>query len=236
MPMQQLPLAMRLRDRAVFDSFVAGPNLEAVTSLQALAAGRATGVAWLSGPAGVGKSHLLQAACALAAKRGLTAAYLPLRQLLLLGPEALSGWQQTRLVALDEIESVAGELAWEQGLFTLYRESQERGAALIGAATEPPTRLPFALADLGSRFAAATLLPLRPLGEAEQREALRLRAHARGLDLPEETAVYLQRRFPRDLPTLYQLLDTIDDAALQAQRRLTVPFIRTVLKSEPPET
>ena len=83
---------------------------------------------------------------------------------------------------------------------------------------------------------AATLLPLRPLGEAEQREALRLRAHARGLDLPEETALYLQRRFPRDLPTLYQLLDTIDDAALQAQRRLTVPFIRAVLSPEPPES
>jgi DnaA family protein len=236
MPMQQLPLAMRLRERAVFESFVSGPNLEAVESLQAMAAGRGAGVVWLSGAAAAGKSHLLQAACALAVRCGLTAAYLPLRQLLPLGPEALSGWQQAHLMAIDEIESVAGELMWEQGLFTLYRESQERGAALIGAATEPPTRLPFSLPDLASRFAAATLLPLRPLGEAEQREALRLRAHARGLDLPEETALYLQRRFPRDLPTLYQLLDTIDDAALQAQRRLTVPFIRAVLSSEPPET
>ena len=83
--------------------------------------------------------------------------------------------------------------------------------------------------DLASRFAAATLLTLRPLDEADQREALRLRAHARGLDLPEETALYLQRRFPRDLPTLYQLLDTLDEAALAAQRRVTVPFIRSVL-------
>jgi DnaA family protein len=79
------------------------------------------------------------------------------------------------------------------------------------------------------------LLPLRPLDEGEQREALRLRARARGLELPEETALYLQRRFPRDLPTLYHLLDTIDEAALQAQRRLTVPFIRSVLTPEPPE-
>ena len=41
---------------------------------------------------------------------------------------------------------------------------------------------------------------------------------------------YLQRRFRRDLPTLYELLDAIDEAALQAQRRLTVPFIREVLR------
>jgi chromosomal replication initiation ATPase DnaA len=29
--------------------------------------------------------------------------------------------------------------------------------------------------------------------------------------------------------TLYELLDTLDEAALTAQRRLTVPFIREVL-------
>jgi DnaA family protein len=232
--MRQLPLAMRLRERAVFESFVTGPNQQPVQALRALADG-GSGVAWLYGPAGVGKSHLLQAACARAGLGGLAAAYLPLRQLRSLGAGALSGWQDRRLLAVDEVESIAGEHAWEQALFSLYLESQEHGAALIAAASEPPVRLPFGLADLGSRFAAATLLPLRPLAESEQREALRLRARARGLELPEETALYLQRRFPRDLPTLYQLLDTIDDAALRAQRRLTVPFIRSVLSPEPPQ-
>jgi DnaA family protein len=46
--------------------------------------------------------------------------------------------------------------------------------------------------------------------------------------------LYLQRRFRRDLPTLWGLLDAIDSAALQAQRRLTVPFIREVLGSSSP--
>jgi DnaA family protein len=158
-----------------------------------------------------------------------------LRQLHSLGPDTLTGWQQARVLALDELEVIAGEPAWEQALFGLYREAQERGATLIAAAAEPPLLLPFLLADLGSRFAAATVLPLRVLAEAEQREALRLRARARGLELPEETALYMQRRFPRDLPTLYQLLDTLDEAALQAQRRVTVPFIRSVLNAQPPE-
>ena len=50
-----------------------------------------------------------------------------------------------------------------------------------------------------------------------------------GWNCRRRRALYLQRRFRRDLPTLYELLDTIDEAALQAQRRLTVPFIRQVL-------
>jgi DnaA family protein len=229
MVMQQLPLAMRLRERAVFDSFVPGPNLEAVQHLRTIAQGSGAEVSWICGPSGVGKSHLLQAVCALAQHAGISAAYLPLSQLHSLGLGALEGWQEARVLALDELALIAGERDWEQRLFGLYREAQERGAALIAAAVEPPQLLPFILPDLASRFAAATLLRLRPLAEAEQREALRLRARARGLELPEETALYLQRRFRRDLPTLYHLLDTIDEAALQAQRRLTVPFIRRVL-------
>jgi DnaA-homolog protein len=34
---------------------------------------------------------------------------------------------------------------------------------------------------------------------------------------------------------LYELLDTLDKAALAAQRRLTIPFIREVLGSGPGE-
>lgn len=232
--MKQLPLAMRLRERAVFDSFVAGANLAAVEQLRALARGASAGVYWLSGAQGVGKTHLLQATCAMARSAGADTAYLPLSQLVALGPETLEGWHSSRVVALDDLAAVAGRHDWEQGLFRLYREAEERGAALLASAAAPPLLLNFSLPDLASRFAAATLLPLRPLDESEQRQALRLRARARGLELPEEAALYLQRRFRRDLATLYELLDAIDEAALQAQRRLTVPFIRQVLAQHCP--
>ena len=62
------------------------------------------------------------------------------------------------------------------------------------------------------------------------KSTLKLRARVRGFELPDETARWLQRRFPRDMHTLYELLDALDEASLIAQRRLTVPFIRTVLK------
>jgi DnaA-homolog protein len=231
---KQLPLAMRLRERAVFDSFLPGANAAAVEQLRALAGGASAGVYWLSGPQAVGKTHLLQAACAMATSTGADTAYLPLSQLLALGPETLEGWHGARLVALDDVAAVAGRRDWEQAMFRLYREVEEHGAVLLAAAAAPPMLLNFSLPDLASRFAVATLLPLRALDESQQREALRLRAHARGLELPEESALYLQRRFRRDLATLYELLDAIDEAALQAQRRLTVPFIRQVLGQRSP--
>jgi DnaA family protein len=171
----------------------------------------------------------LQAACA-AAGAARRAGYLPLAELYPLGSGVLEGLRDIECLCVDDVHAVAGDADWERALFGIFCALEERGAPLVAAASAPPALLKWALPDLASRFAASSIFQLRVLEEAEQRAALQLRARLRGLDLPEETARYLQRRFPRDMRTLYELLDTLDEAAIVAQRRLTVPFIRSVLQ------
>lgn len=226
--MRQLPLGVRLRDRASFASFVAGGSAEAVRHVRELAAGDRAGCAWLHGHAGTGKTHLLQAACATAAESG-RAGYLPLSDFAQGEAGVLDGWRDLDCVCLDDLQAVAGRRPWDEALFRLYRDIEERGARLIVAAAAPPGALGWSLRDIASRFAAAPVFALQPLDEAGRIAALRLRARLRGVDLPDETVRFLQRRYPRDMQTLYGLLDTLDDAALAAQRRLTVPFVREVL-------
>jgi DnaA family protein len=230
--MDQLPLGLRLADRAVFDSFWPSGNEQLLAHLKAVARGEAAGVTWLAGPHASGKSHLLQATCALAPPTR-RCGYFPLGQLAALGPAALEGLPRLDLVCLDDVQRAAGDANWESALFGLYRELEDSGGVLLAAAPEAPALLPWGLRDLGSRFTAATIFALRPLEEAAQREALMLRARVRGFELPEEVARWLQQRYPRDMGTLYQLLDTLDSAALVAQRRLTLPFIRSVLLQRP---
>lgn len=225
--MQQLPLGVRLRDRAVFESFLPARNTEALAQARRAADGQA-GLTWIAGPPGAGKTHLLQAVCA-AASRARRAGYLPLRELSALGAEVLTGLSQLECLAIDDLDAVIGRAGWERELFTLVREFAERGGALVLSGSAPPALEHWALPDLGSRCAAAAVFQLRPLNDTEQREALRLRARLRGLELPPDTLRWLQRRFARDMHSLYRLLDTLDEAALAAQRRLTVPFIREVL-------
>lgn len=224
--MRQLPLSVRLSDRALFASFLAGPNSVALGEIVALAARARPGLIWLCGPLGSGKTHLLQALCA---RAGAAAAYLPLSQLQPFGAAALSDWQGARWLCLDDVALVVGDSAWERAMFGLYRDCEERGASLLMAARESPAELSFALPDLASRCAAAHRLNLRALDEVEQCAALRLRAQQRGVELPAATARYLQRRLPRDMASLFAVLDELDTAALAAQRRLTTPFIRDVL-------
>ncbi len=102
------------------------------------------------------------------------------------------------------------------------------------ASTAPPASLRFGLPDLRSRLLAAAVHQLRELDEDGQIEALERRAARRGLELSREAAAYLVHRMPRDMHSLCGVLDRLDEAALAAQRRLTVPFLRQALETDQP--
>ncbi|MBS1199673.1 MAG: hypothetical protein H6R27_351 [Proteobacteria bacterium] len=228
--MQQLPLGVQLEVSSRFETFRAAGNLAAVEELCALKRQPGQPPLWLSGPTGTGKTHLLQAACVRLSERGRAAAYVPLARCASLGPGLLTGYEHLEAVFLDDLDTVAGDAAWEGGLFTLHNELQEHGGRMVASARVPPTALPWRLPDLGSRLAASTVHALRPLPESEQAEALLARASACGLEVPPETLAYLLRHAPRDFGTLCRLLDEMDRTSLASQRRLTVPLAREVLE------
>ncbi len=221
--MKQLTLGMRLRTDAVFESFAPGLNVEVVSALRS----PGTAPLWLWGSQGSGKTHLLQAVCAAA---GDAAAYFPLTRSAGLPPEALAGFEQCRVLCIDDVDAAAGDLGWERALFRLFNDAAELRTRLIFAAGAAPRRIDWTLEDWRSRAAACLVYQLRELDDAGRIEALRLRAAQRGLQLPDETAEYLLRRVPRDLRSLFDILDELDEASLAAQRRLTLPFIRDALE------
>uniref|UniRef100_UPI003F772D0C HdaA/DnaA family protein n=1 Tax=Klebsiella pneumoniae TaxID=573 RepID=UPI003F772D0C len=65
----------------------------------------------------------------------------------------------------------------------------------------------------------------------ERREVLTSQAVARGILLDDSVLDWLFARYARDLGTLLDLLDRLDQASLAAQRRITIPFLRDVLRA-----
>jgi DnaA family protein len=230
--MRQLTLGVQLKERATFASFLTARNGELVAHLRQVADTLPGGATWLAGPHTAGKSHLLQAVCA-ATSPEKRAAYLPLESLLPFGPGALEGAERLDLACYDDVQVIAGLPDWERCLFALWQHALETGTTMVFAARESPSQVAYTLPDLKSRLSSSTVFAVRELDEAEQLEALELRARLRGFDLPAETARFLQRRFPRDMRSLCEVLDTLDDAAFAAQRRITVPFIRQILDRKP---
>jgi DnaA family protein len=223
--MKQLALGVMLRANALFANFYPGPNEEVLAALRRPGADPI----WIWGSAGCGKSHLLQAVCA--ATEG-PAAYIPLSPVSgqTLPPEALRGFADCRAVCVDDVDAAAGDLGWEQALFRLFNEAQESRARLVFAARAAPRQIEWRLHDWRSRAAACVVYQVRELDEAGRARALELRAAQRGLNLPPETLDYLMKRVPRDLRSLFDILDELDEASLAAQRRLTIPFIRDALE------
>jgi DnaA family protein len=228
----QLPLALALADHASFETFVGGSNATALEHARSLARGRADTV-WLWAGEGAGKTHLLQAACREATEAGRRAMYVALPAA---SPEILSGLEDIDLLAVDDVQAVAGDLRWEQALFVILNAFLSRSGGLLLAAAAPASQCGFRLPDLASRGAGAVTYRLAPLDDAERAKALRLHAAARGLTLDAAAADFLLARVTRDMAALTSWLARLDRASLTAQRRLTIPFIRELMrKSQPAE-
>ncbi len=224
-PHPQLPLGISLRDTATFDNYYSVGN-ELV--LQALQQGNDK-MLYLWGPAGCGKSHLLQALCHATAATGQSPVYLPLQELRTLSPALLEGLESQVLLAIDDIQAIAGMPQWEEALFHLYNRVRDLGHRLVVSAIVAPAGLPLTLPDLVSRLGWGPVFQLSVLSDQDKRTVLQMRARRRGLEMSNEVAEYLLRRCPRDMDSLFNLLNQLDHASLVAQRRLTIPFVRELL-------
>ena len=182
---------------------------------------------FLHGGSGSGKSHLLQACCHLA---GEGSVYLPLAELATYSPEeVLAGVETLSLVALDDIDAVLGQEAWELALFGLYNRAREWGCRLLIAARGAPRTLDVRLADLRSRLSWGGVYQLPLATDAEKCAILIFRAERRGLELSDDVAIYIVNRSQRDLAQLLELLDRLDRASLAQQRPLSIPFVKQTL-------
>lgn len=227
----QLPLVLARPDRHRLELFRPGAGAgEAWRRVRALVAGEVR-FAFLWGESGSGKTHLLEGAARegggayweLAAVRGEAAAAG-------IAPETvLASGGGGGLVALDGLEAVAGDPAWEAAVFHLYNRINEEGGRLLAAATGNPNSLGLVREELRSRLNWGGCFPLGRLTDAERLAALQAHAEARGLTLKDEVGTFLLRRYSRSLHQLVGALERLDTAALAERRRLTVPFVKAQL-------
>lgn len=240
----QLTLDVALHEGQRFDGFYPGENGQLLELLKQVSGAVPGGDAksdsaafwiYLHGPSGSGRSHLLMAACAQAQEAGQRALYLPLKDLAGYADRAMGfveGLENMDLLALDDVDSIAGSEAWEVALFSLLNRLFDAGRKVLVAGKDKPERLGFIRPDIASRLNWGMRFQVRPLNDADLQKALILKAHQRGVTLSEEVARYIINRKSRDWATLAPLLDELDQASLQAKRKLNLAFVRSVLRGD----
>ena len=226
--MSQLALPLQLADHAVFASYLPDGNETLVATLRDTSSGKSTDGCWLFGASATGKTHLLQAVCDDAGDR---AVYLPMTMLVDAGAGAIDGLSSREIICIDDVDTVFGDAEWEQALFALCNQVMDAGGTLVVSAATSPRESEMQLPDLASRMQRLAVFQLQGLDDEQTIAALQLRSRHRGLELPDDTARWLMKRSRRDMASLYEVLDRLDAAALQAKRRLTVPFVKEVLEN-----
>lgn len=216
--MKQLPLPIVAPATARFDTFVASGNAAALQHLQLL---EGTTPAFLWGPAGSGKTHLL---LALAHQRQLRGERVGWFDASSRPPWAIdSGCTLLLLDACDGYDD-----AQQREAFALLVEAQLHGVPWVAAARVPPVDLGVR-EDLRTRLGWGPVFALRCLPEEQARAVLRRESDRRGILLSDEVMDYLLTRFARDLSHLMALLDRLDGFALAEQRGITVPLLKKML-------
>jgi DnaA family protein len=130
------------------------------------------------------------------------------------------------LAAVDDADRL--DAAAQVALFDAINEARAVGAAVVVAGARPPAQLAVR-EDLRTRLGSGLAFELVPLSDAEKAQALRGRAEALGLKLPEDVLAWLLTHLRRDMGTQIAVLDALDRYSLAHQRPLTLPLVRAAL-------
>lgn len=226
--MQQLPLSLGGLGPPSFDNYRAPAGSLAAYRLRRIAHAPDAARLLLTGPAGVGKSHLLMACCEDARAHGHTALYCPLPS----GAGMLAEGVAIELLAVDTLDAVCGDREAEFLVFSAINRQHDARHGLLLASSRPPRD--FALPDLRSRLAEAEQLPLDAPDDDTRIAILLHRAARAGLPLEPAAAHWLLRNTSRALPDLVATLARLDRESLARGRRITVPLLREVLRDDVP--
>ncbi len=229
MSVPQLPLALRYPPDHRLENFIAAPP-GAIAQLQALAEIDHADWLYLAGASGTGKTHLALALCATAEQAGRRPGYLPLGSARGRVRDALEALEGNDVVALDGLEAIAGDRDDEVALFDFHNRARSAGLNLLYTAREVPDALALVLPDLRSRLSQNARIILQPLDDAARAEVMRDRAQRRGLVLEDAAIDWMLLHTDRSLTSLVALLDRLDRESLAAQRRVTVPFVRSLIE------
>ena len=228
--MAQLSLPVGLSASASLHNYVVGPNAEAVSAVEDFTAGVGSRLLHLWGRPGTGKTHLAHAVCRRQIDTGVSAAYVPLsdRQL---SPKLLENLAAVAVICLDDVHLIAGHAEWERALFRFYNETESQQSRLLLTSDRRVDGLGLVLGDLASRLSSALGFQLRELDDPCREQVFRSRAQEQGFVISDEVVDYVMRRHSREMSDLIQLIERLDRSTLEAGRRVTVPFVKSLLNS-----
>lgn len=233
-PMAQLSLGLGETKATTLASYFPGEQNRALVSLIRRLLNRVNDKPLgIYGPPGVGKTHLLNAACLTAQDSGIPSGYLPMAELVEEGVSAkiLVGLDYLGLICLDDLQSICGNVDWEAALLALCVRIQARAGRVLVAANEELYRLPWKNSEFSDYLVSRFLVfPCFSLKESEKLALLEEHAMTIGIMLPAPVGKFLVKYFAQDTASLLQSIRDIHAHTAGSKRKLSVSLVQEILK------
>lgn len=225
--MKQIALDIGVSVGPSLANFYPGNNASALAHLALWMAGstRSPVPTYLWGAHGCGKTHLLQAVAEQIKGQGALVGWMDAatRQ----APDFNPAWE---LLIMDDVQDFTP--VQQHAAFNWFVNAATPSASkqpwVLAAGLLPPSDLHLR-EDLRTRLGWGHVFQLELLDDPQRREVLVRHAQALGMALNTDLLDYLLSRFSRDLGHLMDLLQRLDNYALQTQRPLTIPLLRAML-------
>lgn len=224
--MKQIALDIGLGAPPSLANFFAGPNEPALRHLLLWVGSptRSPVPTYLWGASGSGKTHLLKATGEALREYGATYGWLDAS---IVEPPAFD--ERWAVVLMDDAHLYTA--VQQHAAFNWFVNAQSLQRGVLAAGALPPADLKLR-EDLRTRLGWGHVFQMQALSEPERRSVLRQAADERGVFLSDEVMDFMLTRFSRDLANLMQLLQQLDGYALQTQRAITIPLLKSMLENE----
>jgi len=190
---------------------------------------------YLHGPAGTGKTHILNALASMLAEpsvkghggvkmtepEGEPPIFPQLARLVALDE---TEFLQLKAVSVDDVHLISGED--RAHFWNLFNKLNRSGAALIMTSRVPPEAMFPDDPHLSSRIASGLVFCLDPPADPVRVLILDKMARDRNLRVSPDVGTYLVTRKSRNVKELGKLMEILDKASLQLKRRITLPLVK----------
>ncbi|PRX34981.1 dnaA protein [Meinhardsimonia xiamenensis] len=226
---RQLPLPLPSRTSlGRGDFFVSAANAEALAALDGWRDWPDARLA-LVGPEGAGKSHLVAVWAQETGARVLAWEALD--------TAAIAGEiGESRPIALEDADRLAGDAEGERALFHLLNLCREARRPLLLTARRAPAHWPATLPDLASRLQAMSVARLAPPDDALLAAVLVKLFADRQIRVGPELVTWLARRIDRSFAAAQAAVAALDAVALAEKRPVTRALAARVLQTNGQES
>ena len=212
-----------LNSRYTFASFVPGPSNQfarAAAKSVAENPGQAYNPLFIYGGSGLGKTHLLHAIGheILASRPQARLRYVPTEQFvnefitsIRLHRMALfrETYRGVDLLLLDDVHTLAGKEGTQEEFFHTFNSLHEAGHQIVLSSDTPPAAIQGLEERLRTRFVWGLVADIQPPDLETKCAILREKAHAEGVELPDDVVLFLARRVRENVRELEGYLNRV---------------------------